>query len=276
MSADINSQPDTARQRTATEYARIRHQLFFLELGLGALLLLVFLLSGLSAGLRDVLDFPRYVTVGLYAAVFILVYLAAMAPLTVYGGFVLPRRYGLLTQSLPSWLLDAVKAEAITIVFAIMGVEVLYWFLERFPAHWWILAAAAMLLFTVVMANLAPVLILPLFFKLTPIKNEALAKRLTDLASRARTGVRGVYTMNQSAKGTGANAVLMGMGNTRRIILTDTLVDRCDEVEIEVVLAHELGHHVHGDIAGGIALQSISTLVGFYLASLSLNWAVPT
>ncbi|MDO8670505.1 MAG: M48 family metalloprotease, partial [Dehalococcoidia bacterium] len=129
---------------------------------------------------------------------------------------------------------------------------------------------------TVVMANLAPVLILPLFFKLTPIKNEAMAKRLTDLASRARTGVRGVYTMNQSAKGTGANAALMGMGNTRRIVLTDTLVDRYDEVEIEVVLAHELGHHVHGDIAGGIAVQSISTLVGFYLASLSLNWAVPT
>ncbi|MBI2864983.1 MAG: M48 family metallopeptidase [Chloroflexi bacterium] len=267
-------QPDAARQEKAREYARIRHQLFFVDLGLGALLLLVVLVSGLSASFRSVLPASALLAVGLYAAAFVAIYSLVMAPLAVYGGYVLSKRYGLLTQSFLLWFLDALKGFGLTLVFAVTGLEVLYWLLERFPTIWWVLAAAAMLLFTVVLANLAPVLILPLFFKLTPVKDEALAKRLTDLASRAGTRVRGVFTMNMSAKGTAANAALMGLGNTRRIVLTDTLVDRYGGDEIEVVLAHELGHHVHGDIVKGIALQSVTTLVAFYLASLVLAWGV--
>lgn len=271
----MDSQPDNQRQDKACRYARIRHRLFFVELALSAALLLVFLASGLSSGLRDLLAFPQLPRVGLYAAVVIAGYSLVMAPLAVYSGFVLPKRYGLLTQSFTSWLLDACKGFALTLLFGVAGMVVLYWLLEQFPTYWWLLAAGAMLLFTVVLASLAPVLILPLFFKLTPLGDESLAKRLTDLAARAGARVRGVYSMNLSAKGTGANAALMGLGNTRRIVLTDTLLDRYSDDEVEVVLAHELGHHVHRDILKGIALQSITTLVAFYLASLTLNWAVP-
>ena len=133
-----------------------------------------------------------------------------------------------------------------------------------------------MLFFTVVMANLAPILILPLFYKFSPLPEGELTQRLLALADRAHTRVRGVFTMHMSNKTTAANAALMGLGNTRRIVVGDTMLDRYTPDEIEVVLAHELGHHVHHDIWKLIVSQSILTLGGLYLINLVLHWAVDT
>ena len=125
-----------------------------------------------------------------------------------------------------------------------------------------------------ILANLAPVLLLPLFYKLTPLPEGEVRAKTLALAAQARTRVRGVYSMNLSAKTTEANAAVMGLGNTRRIVIGDTLLDRYAPDEIEVVVAHELGHQVHRDIPKLIAVQSIMTLGGFYLASLTLNAVV--
>ena len=101
-----------------------------------------------------------------------------------------------------------------------------------------------------------------------------MTQRLLALAKRANTHVRGVYTFDMSRKTTAANAALMGLGNTRRIVLGDTMLDRYTHEEIEVVLAHELGHHVHHDIWKLILSQSLFTLAGLYVANLVLHWAV--
>src|SRR5260370_16721226 len=82
--------------------------------------------------------------------------------------------------------------------------------------------------------------------------------------------------MQLSKKTTAANAALMGLGNTRRIVVGDTMLDRYTPDEIEVVLAHELGHHVHRDIWKLIISQSLLTLVGLYLVNVVLHWAVET
>ena len=124
------------------------------------------------------------------------------------------------------------------------------------------------------MANLAPVLLLPLFYKFSPLPDGELKQRLVALADRAHTRIQGVFTMHMSSKTTAANAALMGLGNTRRIVLGDTMVDRYTPDEIEVVLAHELGHHVHRDIWKLIISQSLFTLIGLFLFNLCLVWAV--
>ena len=130
------------------------------------------------------------------------------------------------------------------------------------------------MLFSVLLSNLAPVLIMPLFNKFEPLGQEHadLADRLTRLAERAGTRVRGVYKFDMSRRTKSANAALTGLGNTRRIILGDTLINEFSTDEIETVLAHELGHHVHKDIPVGMVIEAISTVVGLYLASLALNW----
>jgi STE24 endopeptidase len=131
-----------------------------------------------------------------------------------------------------------------------------------------------MLLFTVVLSNLAPVLIFPLFFKYKPLEDETLIARLTHLAEGAGARVQGVYAFNMSSKTVAANAAVMGLGNTRRIVLGDTLIENFTHDEIETVLAHELGHQVHKDIPLGILIQSVITLFGFWLADAVMGWGI--
>jgi STE24 endopeptidase len=118
------------------------------------------------------------------------------------------------------------------------------------------------------------VLIFPLFYKFTPLDDQELVARLTRLAERAGARVRGVYRFDMSRKTVQANAALTGLGNTRRIVLSDTLLDHFTPDEIETVLAHELGHHVHADLGKGILVQSVVTLGGLWLAGLGLGWGV--
>jgi STE24 endopeptidase len=279
----VPAEIDAERQQRAREYARIRHRLLLVDLGLAAAFLLILVGTGLSIGLRDALagtgDWQPVahwapLQVGLYFLILLLAYQLLDAPLSYYSGFVLPHRYQLSHQALGSWLADQGKGLALGLVFELAAVEVLYLLLAVQPTLWWLWAAGAMLLVSVVLANLAPVLILPLFYKLTPLQDEELSRRLLALAERANTRVRGVFTMNMSQKTSTANAALMGLGNTRRIVLGDTLLGVYPPDEIEVVLAHELGHHVHRDIWKLILTQIILTLGGLYLVNLGLHWAV--
>jgi STE24 endopeptidase len=270
---------DPERQKKAKEYARIRRRLMLVDLALGGVYALVWLLSGASAWLRDLilgLTENQLLVVALYAVVFGGIYALLDAPLSYYRGFVLPHRYGLSTQTFRAWLWDQVKGAAIGGTLGLILIEVMYALLRISPDWWWLWTALVMLLFTVVLSNLAPVLIFPLFYKFTPLDDEDLVERLTRLAERAGARVRGVYRFDMSSKTVEANAAVVGLGNTRRIILGDTLLDNFTADEIETVLAHELGHHVHGDMGRGILVQSALTLGGLWLANLALRWGVTT
>lgn len=275
---------DLERQQKAREYHRLRRRLSFLEMGIGAVGVLILLFTGLATWLRDRLSgltwqpvhgwFPWQVL--LYFLILVLAYEIITAPIVYYGGFVLPHRYGLSTMTLKGWLGDLFKGLLLGLLFQGFVIELVYALLAVQPQTWWLWVGLALLFFTVVMANLAPVLILPLFYKFTPLPEGELTRRLLALAERAHTRVRGVFTMHLSSKTTAANAALMGLGNTRRIVLGDTMLDRYTPDEIEVVLAHELGHHVHRDIWKLIASQSVLTLGGLYLVNVVLHWAVET
>ena len=126
----------------------------------------------------------------------------------------------------------------------------------------------------IVLAQLAPVVLFPIFYKFEPLDNEDLRRRLVVLSERAGTRVRGVYRWKLSEKSKKANAALTGLGATRRIILADTLLDNYTPEEIEAVLAHELGHHVHRHILKSIFVQAAITLFGFWAANWALHYAV--
>ena len=126
----------------------------------------------------------------------------------------------------------------------------------------------------ILLAQLAPVLLFPIFYKFEPLDDEELKRRLIMLGQRAGTHVRGVYRWRLSDKSKKANAALTGLGNTRRIILADTLLDNYTADEIEAVLAHELGHHVHRHILKSIFVQAAITFIGFWAADFTLHYAV--
>jgi STE24 endopeptidase len=274
---EIDTSLDAERQQKAKEYARTRRRLLLVDLALGAAFVLAWLLSGASLWLRDqvmALTGQPLLIVALYAAVFGAVYGLLDAPLSYYSGFVLPHRYGLSIQSLRAWLWDQVKGAAIGGVLGLILLEVMYALLRISPDWWWLWTALVMLFFSVILSNLAPVLIMPLFYKFVPLDDADLAERLTRLSEQAGAHVRGVYRFDMSSKTVQANAAVVGLGNTRRIILGDTLLEAFSSDEIETILAHELGHHVHGDLGKGILVGSALTLIGLWLAGQALNWGV--
>jgi STE24 endopeptidase len=270
---------DPERQKQASEYARISRRLFLLDLAFGGLYVVAWLAFDWSAGLRNFLlgwTANDWLLVIGYAVVFGGIYYLLNLPLSYYEGFILPHRYGISTQTLAGWVSDQVKGALLAGVLGGLLLEIIYYVLRLAPHTWWLWAAGILLLFSVLLANLAPVLLMPIFYKFAPLGDEYadLADRLMRLADRAGARVRGVYKFDMSRRTTAANAALTGLGNTRRIILGDTLLNEFTSDEIETVLAHELGHHVHKDIPMGILLDSLFTLAGLYLANLILQLGV--
>lgn len=272
-----NTRIDPQRQKTAKRYARISRRLMLLDLALSAVYVLAWLFLGWSSALRDfLLGFTSspWLLVPAFAAVFGGIYYLLNLPLSIYTGFVLPHRFGMSNQTWQGWIADQFKGLVLGGLLGLIVLQVIYAVLRLYPDTWWIWASAFLLFFTVVLANLAPVLLMPLFYKFRPLGDEHadLAERLKRLAERAGTQVRGVYSFDMSRRTKAANAALTGLGSTRRIILGDTLLNEFTAEEIETVLAHELGHHVNKDIPTGIVVETFSTVVGLYLASLALKW----
>jgi Zn-dependent protease with chaperone function len=191
-----------------------------------------------------------------------------------YYAFRLEHRYYLSNQKLRSWIKDQVKVFLVGLVIATILVELVYFTIRMSPEYWWLIAWAVFMVLFVLFAQIAPVVLFPLFYKFKPLENESLKERLLRLSQRAGTRVRGVYEWKLSEKSRKANAALTGLGATRRIILADTLLENYSEDEIEAVLAHELGHHVHRHIVKGILVQAGITLLGFWAANAVLHYAI--
>lgn len=194
-------------------------------------------------------------------------------PLGYLAGFVLPRRHGLLHQPCGAWLGDRAKAAALGGVLGLVGVEVVYALMSA-TEWWWLATSAIFLAFSVVGATVLPVWVAPLFYRLTPLADEDLRARLVALAKRAGVRALGVWVADQSRKSRTANAALVGLGRTRRIILFDTLITTFTPHEIEAVLAHELGHHVHGDLRRGLLVQAALTVLSFWVAAHAMAFGV--
>lgn len=270
-------QLDSNRQQKAKAYARISRRIFVVELVFGFGYVLAWIFTGLSPWWRDQIYTVTTVTwlaVPLFALGFGLPYLILTAPLSYYSGYVLPHNYEQSVQGLKDWLLDQLKGLLVSAVLGLIILEVIYTLMGFAPQTWWLWASIVILILTVVLSNLAPVLIFPLFYKYRPLENEELINRLTRLAEQAGAHVQGVYAFDMSSKTVAANAAVMGLGNTRRIILGDTLINNFSVDEIETVLAHEMGHHVHKDVTKGIVVQSLLTLVGFWIADAVMHWGI--
>jgi STE24 endopeptidase len=260
-------------QDRARTYHRWQFALSLAGFGLSVLYLVALLATGAAVGIRNrvaAITPLWWLEVVLAGLVFGAGYRIVSLPLRWVSAFWLPRRFGLLHQSLSSWLWDAAKASAIGAVLALLGVEVVYGSLRATP-WWWLWSGLLFLAGYALLALVAPVWLVPLFYRLVPLGDEALARRLTALAARVGVPVLGVWIADQSRKSRTANAAVAGLGRTRRILLFDTLVSEFTPDEVESVLAHELGHQVHGDIRRGLLFQGAVTLATFWIADHALR-----
>ena len=267
-----------ANEDKATRYHRLRRRASILSAVAGALFLSVLLVTGWSASLRDVSasltggTFP--VTLAIYVLALAVLHDLLQLPIAFYEGVTLERRYGLSTSSTSRWWKDHLKGFAIGTAFGLAAALGIWSLIRWDPDRWWMAAALLFALVIVALAQLAPVLLLPLFYEVKPLEREALSARLAALADRAGAPVLGTFEWRLSDRTRKANAALAGLGRTRRILLSDTLLADYSDDEIEVILAHELAHHVHHDIWRAIVFETALVALGFYVSDAVLTaWA---
>ena len=247
----------------------------------GVLLLGGLTAAGWSAVLRDAAErmASRAAPASWHAAATVLFFVVLLSilneivalPLGFYSGFVLERQYELSRETIRGWFADQAKSFGIGVVLAAIGAELVYGFIRLSPDRWWLTAGLTFTLLIVGLTNIAPVILLPIFYSVKPLDREALRARLLALAERAGARVLGAYEWGLGEKTKKANAALAGLGATRRILVSDTMLAEFSDDEIEVVLAHEIAHHVHGDIWKGMAFESVLIVAGFFLASQVLH-----
>lgn len=258
---------DDAALKRARRYSRTRQWLALADLLWSGALAAIALSSGASARLRERAErvAPRRLgPVMPYTAAAIVFSALLSLPLSYLRGFAVERRYGLSNQSRRAWLGDQAKQLGVGLVLGAPLTQGVYWIMRRYPRRWWAVLSALTVPFTVVLGQLAPVLILPLFNKYEPLKDRALAERITTLAADQGVRVAAVLQMDMSRQTSKANAFFTGLGATKRIVLGDTLLDEFTPDEVEVVLAHELAHQVHRDLWKGIGVGTLATIVTSY------------
>ena len=264
----------------AKEYQIIRRRLSLFQLVLTPALLGILIASGWMFGMRQnavgLTGANDAGVVAVYFSLFSLFFLIFDLPLAFYSGFVLEHQFGLSNQSFGQWLLDLGKKTLLSFTLSLALLECLYLIIRVDHAHWWVWAWAAYAFVSYVLGKVFPVLIVPLFYKYGRLEDKELEAKVLKLAARFDMPVGNVYALNLSKTTKKANAAFMGIGRTKRVVLSDTLIRNFTHSEVEVVVAHELGHYKHCDVWRLLAFGLVVSLLAFAAGFCGMNALAPS
>lgn len=243
------------------------------------IMLLLFVALGYSSELEN---FVRNYVQNDYLVLLIYIFILGIAgsiiffPINYYADFYLEHKYELSNQTFAKWMLENLKGSLVAGAIGVPLLLAFYFFLNLFGSIWWLPFAILMFIVSVVLAQIVPIVILPIFYKVSPIENEDLKESIVRLAKEVGMKVENVFSFDMSKNTKKANAAFTGLGKTKRIILGDTLLDNFSKEEIETVIAHELGHYKYKHIVKNIIIGTVfSFLTLFLIATLyevSLSW----
>lgn len=259
------------------KYQRGKNRLFLASLIYDVILLGGFFFSGFSFFLRDLsrhLSSNPFGVNGIYLAIFCSALYLLHFPLNFFSGFIREHKFHLSNQTFFQWLADDLKGSFLSLGMVFLLVEVIYWLLRTVPDWWWMWAGCFWVFFMFVLAKMIPNFIVPLFYKYSVVKEEAISARIKTLFERNHVELDNVYAINMSSKTKKANAMLCGMGKNRRVVLGDTLMDGFTVDEIESVVAHEIGHYKHHDILKLFMVNAVIIIGGLFLLNQVLSLSV--
>lgn len=197
-------------------------------------------------------------------------------PLNFYSSYILEHKFKLSNQTLPKYFVEGIKSAFVSAIIGIPILLLFYFILKEFGDNWWLVFAITMFFISVILSQIFPILIFPIFYKVKPIEDEELNERIKRLAADAGLKVQNVYSFDMSKNTKKANAAFTGLGKTKRIILGDTLLSSYSKDEIETVIAHELGHYKKKHILKNIIFATTNSFLIFYMISIlykiSLSW----
>ncbi len=257
--------PDTLR---AQRYSCYKYTLEIIEIIYLFAFILVFLGLGMSKIIVNVIFgfVPQgYLLFPAYLAAILILYYVLMFPFNIYGSFILEHKFGLTKQKIGDWLKDQLKAGALSYIISVIIFGAFYYILRHNPHNWWLVISLFWIGFSLILAKLTPVFIIPLFFKYKPLSDSALRERIINLSNKMKVKILDVFEIDFSKKTLKANAAFVGWGSTKRILLADTLKDKYSHDEIEVILAHEFAHYQMKHLLKLIIMNALSTVAVFYL-----------
>ena len=262
---------DEATYKKSVEYTLAKSNLSEMEDGYNMAVLIIFLFSGVlpwafhsfAQGLgRSAWAMAAY----LFSAGFVMS--LPSLPFDWHSQFRLEQRFGFNTTTQRTWWMDRLKGLLLAMVLGYPLLVLILKIVQWTGAWWWVWAWAALMAFQFLMLVLAPVLIMPLFNKFTPLPEGSLRERLLELAQRTQFSAQSIQLMDGSKRSRHSNAFFTGFGRFRKIVLFDTLVQQLTEPELEAVLAHEIGHYKKRHIPRMLAFSAVSSLAGFYVISV--------
>jgi STE24 endopeptidase len=267
-----------AQEAQAIAYARARHELYFLDVAYGFLLLGLLLQLRVAPFFRDLAErkaetsFARTIV---FVALLLLTIDVLSLPTAIWG-HLLALKYQQSIQGWGSWLADWAKGEGLEVTIGIIVVWILYAAIRKSPRRWWLYFWVAAVVLIILGAVIEPLIVEPLFFKFTPLASSQphLAERIEQVVKRAGLEIPldRMFEMNASSKRKDVNAYASGLGATKRVVVWDTSIQRMTEDEILFVFGHEMGHYVLGHVRDGILFSCGVLLFFLLLAYRILHW----
>ncbi|MFH1478754.1 MAG: M48 family metallopeptidase [Candidatus Omnitrophota bacterium] len=235
----------------AKQYSNKKHALIALNTFLMPVFIFFILRFGISGYIKDILSSMKlnnYISLIIFTISINTILYMIFLPIDFYSSFIVERRFSLSNQSLAAWIKKESKKNILSFVISLPFVLSLYIFLKLFPLYWWVYVSLLWFTVSILISKFASIIILPVFYKYSPIRNQRLKSIITDLAKKIGFKVDNIYEIDFSKDTKKANAAVIGLGKQKRIVLCDTLIENFSEDEIVSVMSHELGHHkmLHG------------------------------
>lgn len=255
-------------------YNRIKIRLTITGMIIDLALLVILAFSGLAALIASY----SLVSGNDYINFLVFVFLAGMLfsvismPMDFYGGYIVEHRFGLSNQSFFGWVREKLKSAAVSTAIGIPVALAFYWFIRSTGGLWWFWFGLFVFILSVFLARIAPVVIFPLFYKFKELDNGEIRERVQKILADVNISIKGIFSFNMSKDTKKANAGFTGLGKTKRIILSDTLLEKFTVDEIAVVFAHEAGHYRYKHIVKNIIFSTVVIFVSFYLCGMTYSW----
>lgn len=259
---------------TSQEYTRVTTSFSLVQNSFSTMLTILFLLYG-GFNYVDIwarsFDLGQILTGLLFTGMLALLSFVVNLPFTIYSTFVIEERFGFNRTSLKTFILDIIKGSILAILVGAPLLALILWFFINSGYYGWLYCWFGVILFSIVLQFLAPVLIMPLFNKFTPLEDGSLRDKILSYAQREHFRLKGIFTMDGSKRSSKLNAFFTGFGKFRKIVFYDTLLDKLNESEIVAVLAHEMGHFKLKHIIKMLLASFVQTGIMFYFLSFFLG-----
>ncbi|MBK8981158.1 MAG: M48 family metallopeptidase [Ignavibacteria bacterium] len=259
------------RDELAKEYSKINQIISLTETILFFVITVLFIVSGYSKSLEAFafgFTSNAYIALLIFFGIFGIFQSVISFPLGFYSEYVLEHKYELSNQTIAGYFREKFKGILIGILIGVPLTLIFYFIIKNYPDSWWLILGVTIFFFSVIIGRLAPILIMPLFYKFKPIENQEIESRIKSLCERTGVKVQGIFEFDMSKNTKKANAAFTGLGKSKRIILGDTLLEKFSPEEIEMVFAHEMGHYKRRHILKLMSVSVLMTFAGLYLTSL--------